>query len=370
METKPKKRIVKRILFIVAILLLLLVIAGAGAVIWYQSNISAPYGASCVNSTADECKKIKFTVAENESTDTIAKNLENKEIIKSAFAFRIYLILQAKDAKLKHGEYYFSKNMSVEDIVKDLDKGANRPTITMTFYPGDTLQGIKGSTRGIRQTFLDAGFTAAEVDEALAKQYDHELLKTKPADASLEGYIWGDTYEFYADDSVEKILNSLFDYMLKVVKEENLVEKYQQKGFTLHEGITLASVIQREAPASYEEKRHIAQVFESRLKQSIPLGSDAIIAYRADQINPNRNKSDMSYLNTIDCPWNSRRCQGLPPTPISSPNRDSLKAVADPTATDDLYFLTGDDGLMYYAKTEAGHNANIKAHCKEMCKLL
>lgn len=363
METKPKKRIVKRILFIVAILLLLLVIAGAGAVIWYQSNISAPYGASCVNSSADECKKIKFTVAEGQGSEAIAKNLEDKGIIKSAFAFRIYLMFQAENKTLKHGEYQFSQNMSVEDIVKDLNKGANRPTITMTFLPGETITKTK-------DRFLQAGFTSAQIEEAFAKQYDHELLKTKPADASLEGYIWGDTYEFYADDSVEKILNSLFDYMLKVVKEENLVEKYQQKGFTLHEGITLASVIQREAPASYEEKRHIAQVFESRLKQSIPLGSDAIIAYRADQINPNRNKSDMSYLNTIDCPWNSRRCQGLPPTPISSPNRDSLKAVADPTATDDLYFLTGDDGLMYYAKTEAGHNANIKAHCKEMCKLL
>ena len=78
----------------------------------------------------------------------------------------------------------------------------------------------------------------------------------------------------------------------------------------------------------------------------------------------------MSYLTTIGCPWNSRKCQGLPPTPISTPNRDSLKAVADPTATTDLYFLTGDDGKMYYAQTEAGHNANIKNYCKKMCQIL
>ena len=142
--------------------------------------------------------------------------------------------------------------------------------------------------------------------------------------------------------------------MLKVVKEEVLSQNIKQ-GLTLHQGITLASVIQREAPASYEEKRHIAQVFLTRLQEryrrSVPM---RLLPTRADQINPYRDKSDMSYLTTIDCPWNSRRCQGLPPTPISTPNRDSLKAVADPTATTDLYFLTGDDGKMYYAKTEAG----------------
>ena len=127
----------------------------------------------------------------------------------------------------------------------------------MTFLPGETI-------RATRQRFIDAGFKDAEVDAALAKQYDHELLKSKPAGTSLEGYIWGDTYEFYADETVENILIKLFDQMLKVVKEENLVAKYQAKGFTLHQGITLASVIQREAPASYEEKRHIAQTGQNR----------------------------------------------------------------------------------------------------------
>lgn len=353
------KRVVRRILYIVAVLLLLAIIAAACAVIWYQSNISAVYGVEC---SKEECKLQGFTVKEGESAQAIAENLEKAGLIKSALAFRIYLSLQAENKNLLPGDYQFSKNMSVEAIVKSLNAGIAVRTIRMTFLPGETI-------RATRKRFIDAGFEEAEVDAALAKKYDHELLKTKPADASLEGYIWGDTYEFYATDTVEMILNKLFDHMLKVVKEENLIVKYQQKGFTLHQGIILASIIQREAPASYEEKRHIAQVFETRLKKGIPLGSDAVIAYRADQINPYRDKTDMSYLK-IPCPWNSRSCGGLPPSPISTPNRDSLKAVADPTSTNDLYFLTGDDGKMYYAQTEAGHNTNIRKYCQKMCTIL
>lgn len=355
-----KKRILKRISYIAAVLVLLLIIAGAGAVIWYQSSISAIYDVKC---TTKECESQKFTVVSGEGAAQIADKLEQAGLIKSAFAFRIYLALNPDKRNLLPGEYNFSKNMSVEQIVKSLNTGIVARTVTITFLPGETI-------RATRKKLVDAGFAEAEVDEALGKQYSHKLLETKPADASLEGYIWGDTYEFYADTKVEDILKALFDQMLKIVNEEGLVAKYQAKGLTLHQGITLASVIQREAPANYEEQRHVAQVFLTRLNRGIVLGSDAIIAYRADQINPYRDKGDMSYLTSIDCPWNSRRCAGLPPTPISSPGINSLKAVADPTDTQDLYFLTGDDGKMYYAKTEAEHNANARQYCKELCKIL
>ena len=354
------KKIAKRIGFIVAVIFLLIIIAGASAIIWYQSNISAIVGLAC---TDKECEAQNFIVDKNTSAATIAENLEKAGLIKSALAFRIYLAIQAPNKTLLPGEYRFSKNMSVEDIVKALNTGIVERTVKIMFLPGETL-------RATREKLINAGFAEAEVDAALTKQYDHELLKSKPASASLEGYIWGDTYEFYASASVEQVLTKIFDEMLKVVKEEDLVAKYQEKGLSLHEGITLASIIQREAPASYEEKRHIAQVFLTRLSRKIVLGSDAVIAYEADQINPLRDKTDMSYLTTIGCPWNSRRCQGLPPTPISAPNRDSLKAVSDPTSTDDIYFLTGDDGKMYYAKTEAEHNQNIRKYCQKMCQIL
>jgi len=365
MNKKPH-RILKRVLFVIAILLLLVIIAGASAIIWYQSNISAKYDVAC---SKEECTPRKFVVASGDSAQSIAERLESEGIIKSAFAFRIYLTLQASNKNLLPGDYMLTKSMSVEQIVQAMNNGIARPTVSVTLFPGETIRGAE-NVPGVRSRLIAAGFKEAEVDAALSKEYSHELLSTKPQGASLEGYLWADTYQFYADESVENIIVKLLDHTLKFVKDENLIAKFEQRGLTLHQGITLASVIQKESPASYDEKRHIAQVFESRLKQGIPLGSDAVVAFQADQINPGRNRNDMSYFNTIGCPWNSRRCQGLPPTPISMPNRDSLKAVTEPTDTDDLYFLADDQGNMYYAKTEAGHQQNIKAHCGEVCKIL
>ena len=353
------KNIKKRIAIIAASVVLFVIIALSAAIIWYRANLSAVAGADCGGS----CEAVQFIVSQDTSATAIAKNLEEKGLIKSALAFRIYLSLEAENKNLLPGEYSFMKNMDVEAIVKSLNQGVPVKTFRITFYPGETI-------RAAKQRIIKLGYSESEVDAAFSKKYDHELLRTKPNDASLEGYIWGETYEFYATATVEEILTRTFDEMLKVVKEDDLINKYGTQGFTLHEGITLASIIQREAPNDYEEKRHVAQVFLKRLSNNISLGSDAIIAYAADQINPNRDKTDMSYLNTVQCPWNSRRCKGLPPTPIAVPNRDSLKAAADPTNDNDYYFITGDDGKMYYAETEAGHNENIKNYCKELCKLL
>ena len=355
------KKIVKRIGFIVSVIALVFIIAGACAIIWYQGNISPIISVKCDNS--DECKPQSFIVDKGASAADIATKLEKAGLIKNALAFRIYLAIQADNKNLLPGEYLFSKNMSVADIVKSLNDGIVPKTVRITFLPGETL-------RASRQHLIDAGYEESAIDAAFSKKYDPELLRSRPEGATLEGYIWGDTYEFYESDSVETILNKIFDEMLKDLKEHDVINKLSERGMTLHEGITLASVIQREAPANYEEKRHISQVFQTRLKRGIVLGSDAIIAYAADQINPYRDKSDMSYLTTIGCPWNSRRCQGLPPSPIATPNIESVLSVTEPTDTDDIYFITGDDGNMYYAKTEAEHNANVRKYCQKLCQIL
>ena len=353
------KRVVRRVLYIVAVLVLLIIIAASCAVIWYKSNLSAIIGVKC----GDDCEVTKIVVPEGSGASAVADGLEKAGIIKSALAFKIYLNLEAENKKIMPGEYEFKKDMSVKDIIKQLNEGVSAKVFRITFLPGETIATSK-------KRLFEVGYTQAQIDEAFSKNYTHPLLATKPADASLEGYIWGDTYEFYQTATVDEILTRLFDEMWKVVQKNNLIEGYKKQGLSLHEGITLASVIQRESTANYEERRHVAQVFLLRLKTGTPLGSDAIIAYKADLVNPNRSKTDMSYLTKFSCPWNSRQCKGLPPTPIASPSEGSLRAAADPTNTKDWYFITGDDGKMYYATSEAGHNANVRKYCKKLCLYL
>ena len=351
------KNLKRKLLFSGAVVLLLLIIAGASAVIWYQVNLMP------VEKCDGQCQTVDFVVAEGEGTSKIAANLEKQGLIKSAFAFKIYHSMFAGNKAMMPGTYQFAKDMDVKTIVQSLYEGVAAKVFRITFLPGETITASK-------KKLVQVGYSEEEVEAAFAKKYAHKLLESKPDDATLEGYIWGDTYEFYQTATLDEVLAKVFDEMWNAVKKEGLVEKYQAEGYTLHQGITLASVVQRESTGDYESRRHVAQVFLTRLKRGIVLGSDAIIAYRADQLNPDRNKNDMSYLYSIDCPWNSRRCAGLPPTPISTPSLAAMKAVADPTDTNDLYFLTGDDGKMYYATTEAGHNANIRNYCKELCQVL
>ena len=360
---KSKAKARKIVLFVIFALALLAVIVFGGAYLYYQHALTAME--ECEGSN---CKIVTFTVAENTGGAKIASDLEDAGLIRSALAFCVYLKLEAHDASLKSGEYEFNTGMDVEHIVQSLETGVVAQTFKITFLPGGTLAAA-------RERLQNLGYRDEEITQAFNASYDHPLLKSKPADATLEGYIYGETYEFYVGESVENILKCVFDEMYKVVQANGLEAKYRKLGLTLHEGITLASVVQSEAGImSYADQRQVAQVFELRLRRGIALGSDAIIAYRADQLNPNRSKSDMSYLNTITCPWNSRKCTGLPPTPISNPGKNALLAVADPAEGDYLYFISGYNSegkvQMYYARTQAEHDANIRNYCGDLCSVL
>ena len=363
-----KKRSGLRIFGIVILIILVLVIATAVVgVLWYKNSLLAINSEKCVD---NNCEIIQFVVNDGDTTTYIAQNLEEKGLIRSALAFRAYMMLEAKDTTIKTGIYNFSKDMSVEEIVKSFNEGVKAKTFQIMFLPG-------GSLSDARKRLQAAGYKDVDIDAAFKKQYNHPLFKSKPVSASLEGYIYGDTYEFYTTATVEEILTRTFDEMYKTIQANNLEAKYKARNLSLYQGITLASIIQGEAGnVTYDEQRTVAQIFFTRLNRGSALGSDAVIAYRADQLNPNRDKTDTSYLNTIGCPWNSRQCTGLPPTPINNPGKNALLAVADPTNTDYYYFISGyengKDGKirLFYARTEAEHQANIEKYCGKMCNYL
>lgn len=361
-----KKNSALRVLaFILLAILLLALIAASGFVIWYKNSIAAVNPQKCAG---DSCKYVDFVVEPESGVSAVAQKLEDAGLIKSAVAYKLFMKLEGKDDSgksliIQSGTYSLNNEMSVSDLARIFNAGAKTPTFRITFLPGGTVADAK-------KRLTDQGYSKKDIDAAFAAKYNHPVLASKPDDANLEGYIYGETYEFYATATVGEILTRTFDELEKVVESENLEAKFKAQGLSLHEGIVLASVVQRESGTIPGDMPHVAQVFLLRLKKGIVLGSDAIIGYAADQINPDRDKTDMSYLTSIQCPWNSRKCPGLPPAPIASPGKGALQAVANPTDTDDLYFLTGDDQKMYYAHTEAEHDENARKYCKVLCGYL
>lgn len=339
-----KKKRKRRMLLWIAISILVIMLGVAmGLFAWYRISLHP------VN--ANDTNKVRVTINEGDSPSHIETVLKGDHLIRSSLAFEIYTRLTGTRSKLQAGLYSFSPSDSVSAIVDKLVAG-KVDQFEITFLPGATVTEDKAA-------LVKSGYSQAEVDAAFSKQYDHPLFATKPATADLEGYIYGDTYKFNSNATVEQILTRTFDEFYSVIQANNLVSGFQKQGLTLYQGITLASIIQREV-SNPDDQKQVAQIFLKRLSINMPLGSDVTYHYAAEKLG-------VAPTPTLDSPYNTRIYPGLPPGPIAVPGLTALEAVANPAPGDYLYFLSGDDGKTYYATTEQEHQQNITNYCQIKC---
>jgi len=349
----------KTILFIVGILITIILSIICTSIFWYQAQLS-PVG-------TDISQLEKITIVSGSNPEQIAKQLKNQSLIRNSTVFRIYLRLSGNNNKLQAGTYRLSPAETVPQIVDHLVSGSV-DQFSITFYPGATLTDKTDSKKKYDVTTIlkNAGYSDQEIANALSKTYDSPLFVDKPAGADLEGYVYGQTYNFNSGATVENILQKAFDEFYSVVQKNNLVEKFRSHGLSLYQGITLASIVQREINSPFGEsqpttdQKQAAQVFYSRLEIGMALGSDVTYQYIADKTGVARDVN-------LDSPYNTRRYTGLPPGPIAAPGLLALLAVSEPANTNYLYFLSGDDNITYFASTNAEHEANIANHCNIKC---
>ncbi len=325
-----------------AALVLLLVIAVATTLWWYNDALQ-PKSASA--------QRIRVVVAQGSTPDQISKQLQDSGVIKNSLAFQ-WLVRQSGDRnKLQAGTYLLSPTLSAREVLQWLVEG-KVDTFNVTILPGQTLAQIKDK-------LIRDGFAAADIDTAFTKKYNHHLLAAKPDSVNLEGYIYPETYQVNSETTVEQLLIRTFDEFYQQIQAKGLEQQLAAQGFTLHQGITLASIVQKEASRD-SDRRQVAQVFELRLKQGMVLGSDVTFMYAA-------KLTGQPATPELDSPYNTRKVKGLPPGAIANFNLDSLQAVASPAAGDFLFFVAGDDGTVHFARTEAEHEANVKQYCTKLC---
>ena len=388
---KPMKK-VKRILFSILILIFLAGIFGGG---YYWYSLQPVSSANCrfdsAKAAAESNEKESNSVCEyqtieinaGESVKQIANNLKQADLIRNPLAFELYARINNLHAKLKAGKYSFRKTMSARDIAKQLVNGVvSSDVFNLTILPGTSLLGDKGKSQtGIIHQFRTLGYSEEEINQALTKHYDNPILKglyaneTKlsdlkiPEKLALEGYLYGETYQFYNHEKLENVITTILNQFNDVVVSNQLEEKFKARGFTLRQGITLASIIQKEA--NTEDMPGVSMVFQNRLKQGIALGSDVTATYAADIAGIDRTTATNADILAVNSLYNTRKFPGLPPGPIAVPSKAALLAVAEPDSSKAsmLYFLTGDDGLMYYSSTDAEHNQKIRDHCQKLCKV-
>ena len=390
-KKQPKKKsFMKKIIIALVILLTVAGLGVFGAYTWYEKQLAAPKNFSCkFNSPAaaatsegseenPDCHYQKFEIKTNQTISDIAENLKKSGLIRSDFAFKTYLKLSNKSAKIKAGTYSLRANLSAKEIVEQMEKGvASSEVFNLTILPGETLKEIK-------QKLIKLGYLSEQIDTALLKKYDSPVLKglydnegkltnpAQPVNVALEGYLYGETYQFYKGETVEHIFETMINQLNSVVVANHIEEKFQKRGFSLREGLILASIIQKEAHS--EDMPGVSMVFQNRLKVGMTLGSDVTATYAADLVNPNRDRNDpnnnLRVLET-DNLYNTRKHTGLTPGPICSPGITAILAVAEPDENKRSmrYFLTGDDGKMYYSVTDTEHTQKIRDYCQKLCSV-
>ncbi len=303
-----------------------------------------------------------FIIESGETVTQIASKLEQRKLIKSGLAFRIYVKLHHLAPQVQAGTYNLNSYMSTPEIIDNFVTGKTKQMM-LTFYPGAALYfrtSKRDTTPSHQEVLAQAGYSKAALQGAFGKNLNHPLVQKLKTD-QLEGLILGETYAFAQNTDMKQILTVLFDHHLKIIDQYQLEQKFKQQGLSLYQGLILASIVEREAKTDADRQK-VAQVFLTRLKKGMNLGSDVTYQY-ANRLAGTDN--DM----TIDSPYNTRIKPGLPPTPICSPSLSSLKAVASPAKTDYLYFLAGDDGKTYFAHTNSEHEANIVKHCQIGCSV-
>lgn len=344
-EGPSKKKSRRKMILFVALIILLsaAVVTAISAYSWYQGEL-AP-------ASSDTAKRIRIKIPIGSSPVAIADQLGSAGVIKNKLAFTIYTRLSGTESKLKAGTYSLQPSLSTPKIVEHLVAGKEE-TFSVTFLPGATLANN-------RQILLNLGYSQAEVDAALSKNYTRPLFAGRPVGSDLEGYIYGETILFSSSVSVETILSRFFDEYETVIRENDLINGFKKQGLDLYQGIILASIVQRET-SNPDSQRQAARVFLNRMKIGMNLGSDVTYQYAAKKMGVAPNPR-------LESPYNTRIYTGLPPGPIANPGKTALISVANPANSDYLFFLAGDDNQMHYAKTDAEHQRNIKLYCQKKC---
>ena len=301
--------------------------------------------------TNEKLPSVEFQVKAGDGIDKISQNLSAQKLIRSRTAFKITVIRLGITNKIQAGYFQLSPNMAMGEIALKLTR-ATAKEVRVTIQ-----EGLR------RQEIANLLFTAFQnINPGTVFDPNAFVVKTK----DLEGQLFPDTYQFDPKTDTDSVISRLHDKYIQVTGDLQIPSN------KLQEVTILASLLEREA-ANATEMPDVAGVFENRLNAGWPLQVDATVQYAiattrckkldCDWWPKNLTPSDLK----IKSPFNTYLNPGLPPTPISNPGRDSLKAAFKPAKNSYWFYLHDNTGQIHFANTIEEHNRNICTYLKKSC---
>ena len=279
----------------------------------------------------------------------VAALLEREGLIKSRAVFVLIGKSQSADRKVQAGEYELNPGMTPAEILSKLLNGEVL-LHSLTIPEGLTITQIA-------DVVSQQGLTDRVEFLRLAK--DRAFVASLGIKAeTLEGYLYPDTYRFPRPIEAREVLVAMVEQLRQVVGPD-LLARMQELKMTMHEVLTLASVIEKETGAG-GERPEISAVFHNRLKKHIPLQSDPTVIYGLPAFDGNLHKKDLSSPS----PYNTYRVQGLPPGPIANPGIQAIRATLYPSDSRFLYFVSRNDGTHQFSATLIEHNKAVEKYQK------
>ncbi len=277
-------------------------------------------------------------IEEGDNLEKITRKLHDAGLIEYPWLFKIYGDFSNVEDKVRPGVYELNTMFDYHALVNGMQGSYNRMTTTVTVIEGKT-------SREIFEQLDEAGVCSFEAlaQAAAEAEFDYEFLEGLEYGSlyRLDGYLFPDTYEFYLADDAENVINKFLRNFNNRM-DDTMMAKVSMSGYSLHEILAVASIIQEEA-AAVEENDLIASVIYNRLNsESLRLlQMDSTVFYAAELMGE-------SFDTGLDSPYNTYAYPGIPAGPIDNPGMAAIEAALDPADTNYYYFAYGKDGLSHF----------------------
>ncbi len=346
-------------IILIAIIVIILAII-LNIFVWYTGALKPVAG----NRNLGE-NLIRVEIAGKTGTSSIAELLEEKHVIKSANAMKIYCKINNVNV-LQAGKYDLDPAEDMVTIIEHIINGdVSSDEIKITFVEGKNIRWfantIAEKTVNTQEDVYELLEDEEYIDSLIEKYWFlTDDIKNKDIYYPLEGYLLPDTYVFENDEvSVQKIFNVILNYTEKYLN--NYKEEFEENDLSINEIMTLASITELEGK-TLEDREEIIGVFLNRLEKGMSLGSD-VTTYYAFKVDMGERDLTAKELNTSN-PYNTRASSmvgKLPVGPICNPSKEAIQAVFNYKETDALYFVADKNGKVYFTKSNEEHNKMIKS---------
>lgn len=306
-------------------------------------------------------RTVPFTIPIGATASDIAQGLREASLIRSDLLFQVLVERRGLEGAFRQGTFLLRSDMTLDEIVRALST-ATAVDQTVTFPEGWRLEEI--AERLADQTEIDdLEFLRLAREGAPAFASDFDFLASLPAGQSLEGYLFPDTYQIDGSSNAHNLIRRMLRRFDEVVTPEIRADA-AGNGLSVHNLLTLASIIEREAVLD-EERPVISGVFHNRLARGIPLQADPTAQYAIGRTGPGgrwwKPDIDGDDLRT-QSPYNTYVVNGLPPGPIAAPGLASIIAAARPESTPYIFFVARGDGSHAFSETLEEHTRNIERY--------